>query len=121
MVEFAVKPVPVMLTGVPPAGDPAFGVTFTTVGPYVNRSAGLGAVVPDELVTETNTWYWDPLSGGMVAVTLAPPPVTVPVVATEPKLTVTFAAPTNGVPDLAVTVICCPVAGRAAAELGVIV
>src|SRR5260370_3807444 len=53
-----VKPVPVIVTTVPPASGPAAGVTAVTTGSgkvYVKRSADLVAEVPPAVVTVTST------------------------------------------------------------------
>ena len=52
-----VKPVPVMITLVPPAAGPVFGLTLVTVGgpSKVNWSAADGAEVPPGVVTVTST------------------------------------------------------------------
>jgi hypothetical protein len=50
-------PHPLIVTLVPPEIGPAFGVTDVTVGKheYVNRSAGVIALVPAGVVTVTST------------------------------------------------------------------
>jgi hypothetical protein len=60
--ETEVKPVPVMLTLVPPAVGPAFGLTAVTVGAawYVKWSAEVAVEVPLEVVTVTSTVPADP-------------------------------------------------------------
>ena len=52
-----VKPVPVIVTEVPPVSGPDAGATLVTVGAaiYVNRSAGIVADVPPGVVTTTST------------------------------------------------------------------
>ena len=50
-----VKPVPVMVTEVPPAPGPELGVTPVTVGAYANVSAGPTGEVPLGVVTRTST------------------------------------------------------------------
>ena len=55
-VESPVKPVPVMVTEVPPAAGPKSGLMAVTVGASkAKRSAGLVAEVPLPLVTVTST------------------------------------------------------------------
>src|SRR5205807_10147721 len=49
------KPVPVIVTEVPPAAGPTLGSTLVTVGPYVKRSASLVALVLPGAVTGTST------------------------------------------------------------------
>jgi hypothetical protein len=61
------KPLPVMLTFVPPPSGPALGLTavITGCGTYVNRSPTLAGVVPSGVATETSTVA---VPGGEVAV-----------------------------------------------------
>ena len=72
-VESAVKPAPVMVTGVPPARGPSEGATAVTLGAllYVNWSALTGVVMPPSVVTTTSNWPAGP--GGEVAVRVAAP------------------------------------------------
>src|SRR5206468_9322272 len=84
------KPVPLIVTEVPPAAGPTLGSTLVTVGPYVKRSASLIGLVPLGLVTVTSTV---PVPAGEVAV-IELPEVTVKLVAAvEPNLTAV--APAN--------------------------
>ena len=65
-VESPVKPVPVMVTEVPPAAGPKSGLMAVTVGASkAKRSAGLVAEVPLPLVTVTST---EPVPAGETAV-----------------------------------------------------
>ena len=64
------KPVPVIVTTVPPASGPAVGLILATAGPevYVNLSAALVAEVAPPAVTVTSTAPADP--AGLVALQL---------------------------------------------------
>src|SRR5258708_39579583 len=92
-----VKPVPVMVTTVPPASGPALGETPVSTGSgkvYVKRSAELVAEVPPAVVTVTSTPPAPP--AGAVAVTLVGLTTVNEVAAVLPKLTAV--APVNAVP-----------------------
>jgi hypothetical protein len=80
-----VKPVPVMVTVVPPASGPAIGVTALTVGTevYLNWSAAETAEVPPAVVTVTST-VPDP-AGAVAVIDVSEPTVYVAVVV--PNLT----------------------------------
>jgi len=43
------KPVPVIVTVLPPPGEPWLGATLVTVGPYVKWSASLVVLVPTSM------------------------------------------------------------------------
>src|SRR5208282_65100 len=103
----AMKPLPLIVTEVPPTAGPFFGDSPVTVGAfggggggatYVNSSAGLVALVPSGVVTVTCTV---PVPAGEVAVIdVAESAVTV--AAAEPNLTAV--APASPIP-LMVTVV----------------
>jgi hypothetical protein len=83
------KPVPVMVTAVPPAAGPVTGFTLLTVGAtgaaYVNWSAELVALAPPGPVTVTSTV---PDPAGEVAVIEVAEFTVTPVAAPPPKATV---------------------------------
>src|SRR5207302_10436242 len=84
------KPVPVIVTEVPPAAGPTLGSTLVTVGPYGTRSASLFALVAAGAVTVTSTV---PVPAGEVAV-IALTEVTVTLVASvESHLTAVSPVP----------------------------
>jgi hypothetical protein len=94
------KPVPVIVTDVPPTADPLFGLTDVTVGGGVkmNWSSGLVALVPPAVVTVMSTV---PDPAGLVAdicVELS----TVKIAALPPKLT--SVAPVRSVPVMVTAV-----------------
>ena len=81
-----VKPVPVMVTEVPPAAGPKSGLMAVTVGASkAKRSAGLVAEVPLPLVTVTSTV---PDPAGAVAVSWVDERTTTDVPGVVPNLTV---------------------------------
>ena len=82
-----VKPVPVMVTAVAPAGTPTTGLTAVTVGAasYVNWSAEPMALVPLGVVTVTSTAPREP--AGETAVIWVEELTAYDVAAVEPKLT----------------------------------
>ncbi len=96
-----VKPVPVMVTDVPPAAGPEVGLMAVTDGPpvYVNRSPGLVALVPPGPVTVTCT---TPVPAGEVAVICVSETTAKLEAAVEPNLTPV--APVKPVP-VTVTVV----------------
>jgi hypothetical protein len=49
------KPLPVMVTLVPPPVEPSVGLTLLAVGKYLNRSADVRALVPCDVVTVMST------------------------------------------------------------------
>jgi len=80
------KPVPVMVTLVPPALDPVFGLTLVTVGTNRKRSFDETALVPPEVVV-TVTSTLPSVSAGETAV-IEVADLTVKLAAlVEPKLT----------------------------------
>jgi hypothetical protein len=92
------KPVPVMITVVPPAVGPLAGAMLAMNGPYVNWSAALIGLVPPGAVTVTST---GPEPAGDVAVT--------DVFDTEPGVTQftpkqTEVAPENPLPVIVIRV-----------------
>ena len=82
----AVKPVPVMVTTVPPFGAPDVGLSPVIVGgkTYVNLSAALAALVPYSVVTVTST---TPVPAGTSTPRLVLLLTTKLVAGTEPNLT----------------------------------
>src|SRR5690348_13635324 len=100
-VAAAVKPVPVMVTTVPPAAGPDAGDTPVTVGPelqdYLARAEV--ALVPPAVVTVTSTW---PVPAGLVALSTVEDTNVTGVAAVPPNLTV--AAAVKPVPVMVTTV-----------------
>jgi hypothetical protein len=94
--EAPVNPVPVIVTLVPPAAEPVFGLTFVTVGAAtnVNWSAALVADVPPVVTTVTSTV--PALSAGEVAEIDVSEFTVKLAAAVPPKLTAD--APVNPVP-----------------------
>jgi len=86
-----VKLVPVMATVVPPAAGPALGVRSVTVGlptaVYLKSSAGVLALVPAAVVTDTCTVVPTVPAGEVAVILVALTTVTL-VAATVPNLTV---------------------------------
>ena len=108
-----VKPVPVIVTGIPPASGPDAGARPETVGPavYVNRSADDVADVPPAVVTVTSTVPAEP-GGEVVVIVLALTTVN-GVAGVTPK--VTAVAPVKPVPVIVTEVP--PASGPAAGEM----
>ncbi|CAM3245137.1 hypothetical protein JANLI_04610 [Janthinobacterium lividum] len=106
------KPVPVMVTVVPPVAGPAVGEMLVTVGTAtkVYWSAPLVALVPPVVVTRTSTV---PVPAGAVAVICVALLTVKPVAAVAPK--VTAVAPVNPVPVMVTLVP--PAAGPAVGEM----
>jgi hypothetical protein len=107
--EAPVKPVPVMVTEVPPTSGPDAGLIADTVGTdsYVKLSAELVALVPPEVATVTSTVPAEP--AGEAAVTLVALTTVKLAAAVVPNLTAV--APVNPVPVIVTDV---PPAGRPA-------
>jgi hypothetical protein len=98
-----VKPVPVIVTAVPPASGPAAGATPVTTGSgkvYVKRSAERLAEGPPAVVTVTSTVPAEP--AGAVALMRVALTTVNEVAALLPKLTAV--APVNAVPVTVTTV-----------------
>jgi hypothetical protein len=105
-----VKPVPVIVTNVPPAGGPVVGLIAETVGAAtkVNTSAGLVGDVPPVAVTVTST---APVPAGLSAVIVVALTTVSLAAGVVPKLTAV--TPVNPVPEIVTDVppVTGPIAG----------
>ena len=88
-----VKPVPVIVTNVPPTSGPAAGLMPVTVGALAKRSAGDVADVPFGVVTVTSTV---PVPAGLSAVIVVALTTVTSVAGVRPKSTAV--APVKPVP-----------------------